>query len=153
MGIFNKVFTGTIIICLSVLGFQIYQNNLKIQKLSENITFVNEKINSNGLYLDGTSFMLSKLSWQKLDKNLKKFHSKPIVQEDEEDEEDTTIIYNSNDDFYNQSRIDDLERRLDDAEYRTQEAEYKARDAQSRLDDMERDKILETNSYTGYSRY
>lgn len=150
MGTFNKIFTGTIIIFLVIFGFRIYQNNVKIQKLSEDINFVNEKINSNGVYLDGTSFMLSKLAWQNADKKLKKLRSKPVVQEEEDN--DNVIFYN-NDDFYNQTRIDDLERRLDDAEYRTQEAEYKAREAQSRLDDMERDKILGTNSYTGYSSY
>ena len=152
MGTFNKVFTGTIIIFLSVFGFQIYQNNLKIQKLSEDIDFVNEKIKSNGVYLDGTSFMLSKIAWQNIDKNLKKLRSKPIVQEKEEEDNNNVIIYN-NDDFYNQSRIDDLERRVEDAEFRTQEAEEKAREAQSRLDDMEKDKLLGTSSYTGYSRY
>ena len=146
MGIFNKLFTATIILFLPILGFQIYQNNLHIKQLSNEITLLEGAVKDNEVSLAGTSFMLDKL----VIKNLPMFFSKNKKQSFVPDETDS---YYDDTDYYNQSRIDDLERRLDDAEYRTQEAEYKARDAQSRLDDMERDKILGTNGYTGYSRY
>lgn len=143
MGMFDKLFTGTIVLFLPILGIQIYQNNLQIKQISNEITLMEGAINENGVSLGVTSFRLSKL----IIKNM------PAISFKGKKDIDNNASFYDNTDYYNQNRIDDLERRLNDAEYRTQEAEDKAREAQSRLDDMERDKILGTNSYTGYNRY
>ncbi len=130
-----------------MLTISLYQHNLNIQKLSERLNTLETNVLNSKFDLIGVYYK-TRLSSERN----KKILAKPATYENEDEDynNNNNIVYDGIWDYYEQKRIDDMERRIDEAEFRMNEAEEKARQAQKQLDDMEMDKLMGKKSYTRY---